>query len=289
MRGVIRKRAKASWEVRIETGKDAAGNRLFDYITVRGTREEAEREITKRVGDVNAGAYVESSKTTVAEFLDRWLSTYAEGNVSAKTYEGYRSMIEHHFKPAFGLLPLQKLTPFAIQSHYATIRKAGGRKDGREGGLNPRTVLHQHRLLSEVLEMAVQWQVLIRNPCDAVVPPKLDDREVQVITETETAWLIRSAEGTRLHLPIMLTTCAGLRRGEILAATWADVDRQRRILRITRAVSEPKKNVICSKNRRASGPAVSRSRLCCLKLWTRTAKSKMRIARHLVRSTRRAI
>jgi integrase len=107
--------------------------------------------------------------------------------------------------------------------------------------------MHQHRLLSEVLQMAVEWQVLVRNPCDAVRAPKLEKREVAVIDQSEAAWLITAAEGTRLHLPILLTTCAGLRRGEILAATWTNIDKQRRILSISRAVSEPKKNVILFK------------------------------------------
>jgi hypothetical protein len=55
--------------------------------------------------------------------------------------------------------------------------KEGGRKDGRKGALNPRTVLDQHRLLSEALEMAVRWQLLVRNPCDAVTPPNVVTKE----------------------------------------------------------------------------------------------------------------
>ena len=157
MRGHIRKRAKNSWEVRIETGKDAAGNRQFDYVTVHGIEEDADRELTKRMNDLNAGAYVESSKLTVREFFDRWISTYAEPSVSQKTLEGYKCIIEQHLKPTFGSLPLQKLSPFQIQNHYAKAMKEGGRKDGRPGGVSATTVQHQHRLLSETLAMAVRW------------------------------------------------------------------------------------------------------------------------------------
>ena len=247
MTGHIQKRGKRSFRLKFDIGKDANGKRLFDFVTVRGTRKQAENELTKRLAEVNAGAYVENSKITVKEFFAKWIETYAEGGVSAKTLDGYKSIIKHHFDPAFGALRLQKLTPLQIQTHYATVMKKGGRKDGREGGLSARTVLHQHRLLSEALQMAVRWQLLVRNPCDAVTPPQVVSREVVAIDEDATAWLIMAAAGTRLYLPILMTTCGGLRRGEILGATWSNLDEQRNVLLITRALSEPKKNVILFK------------------------------------------
>lgn len=158
----VRKRGENSYEIRITKGKDAGGNRVFDYITFRGTEEEAEAERMRRLNDLNQGAYIEHSKITVAEFFDQWVSTCAEGNVQQVTLEGYKSMIESQFKPSFGSLPLQKLLPFVIQNHYTKW------KDGRKGPLSRTTVMHQHRLLSEALAMAVRWQLLPRNPCDGV-------------------------------------------------------------------------------------------------------------------------
>ena len=236
----IRKRGENSYEIRITTGKDANGDRIFDYVTFRGTEEEAEAERIRRLNDLNQGAYIESSKITVTEFLDRWLSTYAENNVEQVTFEGYKSLIENHFKPAFGHLPLQKLGPFHIQSYYAKAMKEGGRKDGRKGGVSGVTIQHLHRCLSEALDMAVRWQLLVRNPCHAVTLPKIAPHEVEAIDETATAWLIEAAQGTRLYLPIFLATSAGLRRGEILGAVWSNVDEQNGTMRIDRALSETK-------------------------------------------------
>ncbi len=67
----IRKRGENSYEIRITTGKDANGDRIFDYVTFRGTEEEAEAERIRRLNDLNQGAYIEASKITVTEFLDR--------------------------------------------------------------------------------------------------------------------------------------------------------------------------------------------------------------------------
>jgi len=248
MIGHIQKRGKHSFRLKFDIGKDAiTGKRLFDFVTGSGARKQAETELTKRLAEVNAGAYVDNSKVTVTEFFDRWISVYAENNVSNKTLEGYKSIIKHHFEPAFGSLKLQKLTPIQIQTHYATAMKKGDRKDGREGGLNARTIQHQHRLLSEALQMAVRRQLLMRNPCDAVTRPQVIAKEVSAIDEMATAWLIISATGTRCYMPILMTTCGSLRRGEILAATWSGLDETQSILRITRALSEPKKGVVLFK------------------------------------------
>ena len=107
--------------------------------------------------------------------------------------------------------------------------------------------------------MAVRWQLVARNPCDAVTPPKVRPREVQVIDETEAAWLIEAAQGTSLYLPILMTTCAGLRRGEILAATWRNLDHERGTLQIVRAVSETKADGVFFKE-----PKTKRSRSVAL-------------------------
>jgi len=128
MKGRIRKRGKSSWQIRVETGKGPVGSRVFDYVTVQGTRAEAETELTRRVSDVSTGAYVDTSRMTVAEFFDKWLSTYAESNVAPKTLQGYKCIVELHLKPRFGSLPLQRLTPFQIQCHYARLLKEGAAK-----------------------------------------------------------------------------------------------------------------------------------------------------------------
>jgi integrase len=109
--------------------------------------------------------------------------------------------------------------------------------------LSPQTILHHHRILSEALKQAVQLQLLIRNPADAVKPPRVPDRVVKVLNHAEIQWLLELAEGTRCYVPIMLAVCAGLRRGEILALRWSDLDWDNAVLRVERAVEETKTSV----------------------------------------------
>ena len=172
MKGHIKKRSKDSYSIILELGPDPkTGKRRQKWLTINGNKREAERELARRLNELNTGAFVDPSKLTVAEFLEQWLASYAEMNVSAKTLERYQSIVRRHLIPAMGSLPLPRLSPLHIQQHYSDALKRG-RKDGRDGGLSPQSVLHHHRLLHEALEMAVKWQLLARNPADAVEPPR---------------------------------------------------------------------------------------------------------------------
>lgn len=224
MKGSIKKRSKGSYSIILELGADPkTGKRRQKWLTVNGTKKDAERELHRRLNEIDRGCFVDPAKLTVAEFLEHWLTNYAEVNVSGKTLERYRSIVKHHLVEAFGSLPLPRLTPLHIQQHYSDALK-GGRKDGRDGGLSAQSVLHHHRLLHAALAMAVKWQLLARNPTDAVEPPKVLEKDIEAIDETRATWLMDAARGTRLFLPIVLAICAGLRRGEILALQWQDFD-----------------------------------------------------------------
>lgn len=258
MKGHIAKRSKGSYSIVLELGKDpSTGKRQQKWLTVNGTKKDAERELARRVNEVNIGTFADPGKITVSEFLEQWLKNYAEINVSGKTLERYRSIVTHHLRPAFGTLPLARLAPLHIQAHYSRALK-NGRKDGRKGGLSPQSVLHHHRVLSEALSMAVRWQLLARNPAEAVEPPTVRRKEVQPIDETATAWLLDAALGTRLYIPIMLSVCSGLRRGEILGLKWQDLQWDSARLWIRRALEETKlKGVIFKEPKNKRGRSVA--------------------------------
>ncbi len=85
-------------------------------------------------------------------------------------------------------------------------------------------MLHFHRLLHNALKQAVLWQLRSTNPCDAVEPPSPSDKEMTAVDEEQSAWLISAASGTQFYMPIIYALCTGLRRGEILAQRWQDID-----------------------------------------------------------------
>src|SRR5436190_6464374 len=179
MKGHIRQRGPQSWAVVLELGRDATGKRRQKWHTVRGGKKDAQRELARLLHEINTGGYVEPSRMTLSDYLDRWLDDYARASVSAKTFERYEEIIRLHLKPALGHHPLSKLQPLHIARYYSEAL-ASGRKDGR-GGLSARSVLHHHRLLRSALHQAVKWLLVPRNPADAVDPPRPQYREMRAL------------------------------------------------------------------------------------------------------------
>jgi integrase len=221
MKGHIKKRSKQSWSIWIDLGRDGNGRRRQKCITVRGRRKDAERELARIVNEIETGAFVEPSHMTVATYLKRWLD-HARNRVSPKTHERYAELSRTHITPRIGSYKLSQLKPLHIQELYSYALEKG-RKDGR-GGLSPQTVVHIHRLLRAALQQAVRWQLLARNPADAVDPPRPPKTEMKALTEAETAALLRVAEGSSLYLPILVAVVTGLRRGELLSVRWSDIE-----------------------------------------------------------------
>jgi len=221
VRGHIRKRGN-KWAVVIYLGRDeTTGKKLYRWHSGFKTKAEAERELARLVNDAHTGAYVEPEKMSVAEYLRFWLGDI-RSRVAPTTFHRYEIIVERHLIPALGKHQLQKLHPAHIQAYYRDALE-NGRRDGK-GGLSKRTVLHHHRVLHEALEHAVQLQMLARNPADAVKPPRPERKEMRVLDKDEIERLLETARRSRYYIPILLAIATGMRRGEILALRWEDVD-----------------------------------------------------------------
>jgi integrase len=91
-------------------------------------------------------------------------------------------------------------------------------------GLSAQTVLHVHRTLSQALDHAVRLGVLFKNPARQVKPPRPPSREIKILDKGEIGTLIDATKGTSLYLPIIVAITTGVRRGELLALRWSDID-----------------------------------------------------------------
>src|SRR5260370_7813075 len=159
-----------------------------------------------------------------------------QGQVSPRSHQRYGEVCRKNIVPVLGGLMLTKLQPAHISQAYAKAL-ASGRRDGT-GGLSARTVTHIHRVLREALQQAVQWQMLARNPADAVKPPKVERKQMSVLDTDATARLIEAARGSDLAVPILLGVLCGLRRGEIVALRWRNVDLERAQLSVTASTEQ---------------------------------------------------
>ena len=253
MTGNITRRGKSSWRIKYEIDRDpVTGKRQTRYLTVRGTKKNAQRELTRVQHEIDVGAHVDATKESVGEYLERWLRDYAKVNVAPKTFERYNEIVTRHLKPALGAIVLKDLKPLNIQGYYSDALETG-RLNGK-GGLSPRTVHHFHRILSEALKQAVRWRLLAINPAEAVTPPKPEETEIEIFNNGELARLLREARPTRSFPAILLAATTGMRRGEVLAVRWRDVDLDGAVLTVNQTVEETKAGL------RVKAPKTKRSR-----------------------------
>ena len=165
----------------------------------------------------------------------------------------YEQRIYGHIIPALGSIPLDKLTQNDLQQFYTNLKQSGRRKDAdRYGeGLSDQTVRGCHTTLRSTLAKAVEEKLIIRNPADGCRLPSAKPREMQVLTPEEMQRLLIQAKEDGCYELLLLELSTGLRRGEILALQWDDLNfntgalrEERQVHRVkgTLVVSQPKTN-----------------------------------------------
>jgi integrase len=223
MKGHIKERSPGHWAIILDV-RDANGKRRRKWHSFKGTKRQAQTECSRLITDMDSGEYVEPSKVTLAEFLDRWLK-YIKPNVSPRTHERYEQIATKNIGPQLGSKILSKLQPIEIREAYAKAMQSG-RRDGK-GGLSPRTVHHMHRVLYSALNQAERWKLINRNPAALLEKrdrPKIERKPVTTIDAPTTATVFDAARERRLFIPLVLAALCGLRRGEITALRWRSVE-----------------------------------------------------------------
>jgi integrase len=239
MRGHVRERSEGHWAIVIDL-TDKTGKRKRKWHSFKGTKRGAQEECARLIAVLRAGNYVEASKETVAAFLERWL-TDIKPRVAPRTYERYAEIARKNIVPMLGTIQLKKLKPTDISAAYAATLETGRRRDG--AGLSARTVLHIHRVLKQALGQAVQWEMITRNPCNGVKPPKPAAKKMVTYDLDQTAEMIEVARGRRVFVPALLAVLCGMRRGEIAALQWGNVDLASGQLAVVQSAEQTKAGV----------------------------------------------
>lgn len=195
---------------------------------------------------MDKGINISPKKITFGEFSDFWLKDYGRSNLSLKTLDGYRSIINNHLKPEIGNIPLAKLQPHNLREFYSILLREGRRdnKKSVDRGLSPTTVLNIHRVIHEALNHALQWELVPRNVSDVVKPPKHEEKETPFIPYEKIKELLNTLNGTCLYLPTYIAISTGMRLGEILGLHWEDVDLERRVITVRQTAGIKRKDTL---------------------------------------------
>ena len=216
MRGHIVKRYKNSYTIVLNLGTDpATGKRKQQWVSVKGNKKEAENRLAELLHQLDNGIFVKPTNTTLREYLERWLKDYCESNLAPRTVEGYENIVRHHLIPSLGQIYLTQLKPQHIQHVYSEKLAAG---------FSHRTVRYIHTTLRKSLQNALKMGMIARNPADAVEPPKVHHHEMKTMNESDIHIFLEFAKSTIYYPLFYLSLFTGMRRSELLALRWCDVD-----------------------------------------------------------------
>ncbi len=248
--GNIRKRKDGRWEGRYTAGYDANGKAITKNVLGKTQAEVKDKlrtaiEDSKKLDPVKAGSY------TLEQWLKLWYSVYVEPQVRYSTKEFYHNAIDHHIIPKLGSVKLEKLTMLQIQQFYNELLKSGrvqkkNQPELKEHGLSPRMVQCVHVVLNKALEYAVEEKLILANPAKKCKIPKNTRKEMNILPEVLIGPYLSAAKEHGILAPMYLELTTGLRRGELLALRWEDLDVQNRTLSINKSVARQDGKLVIS-------------------------------------------
>lgn len=222
MKGHIQQRGKNSFRLKLDDGADpGTGKRRIRYVTVRGTKREAQRQLAKLITAVADNAFSKPVKVSVADFLRERVQLWeAAGDITARTSQRYMQLVEFQILPHLGALSLQALRPTDVERWLVEVRE-GGRRNGK-GALANRTVGHAYRVLAAALDDAVRAEIVVRNVARVFSPPRVQQTEIVVLQDVPA--FLNAIAGHRLEAFTLVGLLGGLRLGEALALRWRDIE-----------------------------------------------------------------
>ena len=228
------KDGRDTWLLTASEGFDAQRNRVRITRTFHGGKREAEKEKARLVAEAAGRSATSSTSMTIAAWAEIWDKEHIARNLAPKTAATYRMMLRHRIIPALGAILLQKLAPSHLKQFYANLDEDGVRKDGRGTRLSGATQAKCHRVLSAMLQEAVYRELIPHNPASDVRPPQERRPEIKFYDEEEIRRLLIALqdESSRFRAIVLLALATGMRRGEILALEWGEINWQAHLITV---------------------------------------------------------
>jgi integrase len=202
---------------------EAEGKRRYVYGR---DREGVRTKLTKTLADRDAGLVFDSQNLTVGEYVPLWLDSIREA-VGPRTWKRHEALTRLHVVPVLGKTKLDRLNALRVQALY---------RKKLDAGLSPTTVRKVHATLYKSLKQALRWQLVPRNVCEAVTPPRATRVEIEALTKEEVKALLDAARSDRLYALYVLACTTSMRQGELLALRWDCVDFEAGTVRVKRTV-----------------------------------------------------
>ena len=229
VRGTKRKKRDGVWEVRVYLGRDPVTRSTRELSrTVHGTARDADAVLRDLVAK-HGGAASDGVGATFGQLLDLWLEECERLDRSPTTVRNYKSQVEKSIRPPLGKIKVNRLSARHLDELYGAMKQQGSAA---------KTIRNVHAIISSALHQAVRWGWVRENVADRARPPRITQRRVNPPSVEAVRAVVTAAEvrDPRLAPLLMLAALTGMRRGELCALKWSDVDLQAGVLDVSRSV-----------------------------------------------------
>ena len=238
--GSIRKKPSGRWEGRYTQGIDPVTGKAIQKSVSAKTQAECKEKLAKAIRENRGVPLNHTGDYTAAEWCRLWFETYSKPNIRYNTAKGYEGIIEHHIIPAIGAIKLKQLSSIHIQRMYNDLKENGRMPRGakqNDKALSNTFVRRVHAVLQAALKQAVKERLIPYNPCENCrIPPK-DKKEMTILPPEKIGRYLQEAEKYGVLPMFYLELSSGLRRGELLALRWEDLNVKERILTVNKQVT----------------------------------------------------
>ena len=238
--GTIRQRVDGRWEGRYVIGYDDRGYPKTKSVLAKTKRECAEKlqKLKEELGGIKSDKVKPDMR--FGDWLEYWYETHSKPKIRLTTQANYENCIRLHINPEIGQLPLNKLTQNDLQQFYARLKKNGRKKltEKYGEGLSDRMVRMCHAICRSALEKAAKDGLIRVNPATGCKLPPKKAREMQVLDRDELQRFLIQAQAEGYYELFLLDLATGLRRGELLALQWDDLDFKTGVLNVDKQVYE---------------------------------------------------
>ena len=237
-----RRRYEGTITVSATKGADGRWTQRRRMVTGKTQAEvRARMEALRTATDVSPTLPAE---VTVAAFLDYWLTDVLPSRVTPTTLVNYRHVVANYVTPHVGKVRLDALDPSHVRKMLMKIHEAG---------LSPNTARLARSVLRRALRSAESDGLVTRNVAALVDGVRVPRPEGRTLTPEQAKTLLVSIEGTEHEALVTILLALGLRKGEALGLTWADIDLDDATLTVNRALKKDGRGGVYTDEPKTSG------------------------------------
>jgi integrase len=228
--GSIYQRKDGRWCAQVSFGFKPGGtpHRKLLYGKTRSDVSEGMKRVLR---DQQMGLAITSERQTLAMFLNDWLENTVKPKNKQLTFRSYEWIVRTHLIPSLGRTSLVKLTPQKLQAFL---------NERHTSGLSATTVKHINATLRAALSQAQRWQLVHQNAAKLVTLPRSVRYEAAILSPEQSKVFLTYLIGKRHETLFTLALTMGLRRGEILALRWCDLDFEKTSLEVRHSLERVK-------------------------------------------------